>query len=288
MNKLIFILLLCLVTQHGRAQAVWSSRSIAAQYGTADFKLASTIDSAGFCVETVFSDSIHGVTRVYHPSGRLQAYEPLLSVLQPNVFVDEYRRIRHGRLTTWYDNGQMKTKEDYLNGIRIGELLAYYPDGALKRRDYYEDGRSGIGKCYDPAGQPIAYFHFEQGPLYPGGDAMLASELTRALRFNKVESALMQDEALYAEMQKRYDLQRKVELELAIAPDGRVIGAQVSNSTATFLNNAALRAVSKLKSRFVPARRDGEPIASYVAVTIKYKLETMYRYTPRSSDNSHF
>ena len=81
--------------------------------------------------------------------------------------------IRFGTLTTWYEDGQMCTKEDYVRGVRHGDLLTYYPDGTLKRREHYENGFCGIGNCYGPDGNPVPYFAYEQLPLYPGGEAEL-------------------------------------------------------------------------------------------------------------------
>lgn len=201
--------------------------------------------------------------RVYYPSGHLWQYVPYSNV---------YQRHLYGTLTTWYEDGQLCTKEDFVNNERHGDLLTYYPDGSLKRREHYEKGHCGIGNCYDPTGRPIPYFIYEQLPLYPGGPEQLLKEVDRALRLNSAERA-----AMYRESSRGWmNLQREVDVQLTVGADGRVTGARVVHSTASFLNDAALRAVAKLRA-FMPGRRDGQTLTSYLTVPVYYTLVAPYR-----------
>ena len=233
-------------------------------YFTPGYQPASADDSTALCAETSFRDSLAGVTRVYYASGHLKQYIPYANVA---------RGVRHGCLTTWYENGQMCTKEDYMRGLRNGDLCTYYPDGALKRREHYENGRCGVGTCYDANGYPLPYFAYEQLPLYPGGEEQLLKELTHAVRLNSQEIDAMRRETRRMQNMVRFGIQREVDVELAVAPDGRVTNARVVQSTAGFLNDAVLRAVAKLKRQFVPGRRDGQVLMSYLTVPLYYTLE---------------
>ena len=241
---------------------------------TPDFKPTTQDDSTALCIETTFRDSLAGVSRVYYPSGQLKQYIPYANV---------GRGLRHGCLTTWYENGQMLTKEDYMRGLRNGDLLTYYPDGTLRRREYYRDGRCGVGTCYDPNGYPVPYFAYEQLPLYPGGEEQLLKELTRAVRLNAQEAAAMRRESRHTLQMVTFGMRREVDVELVVAPDGRVTNARIVRSTASFLNAAALRAVAKLKRSFIPGRRDGQVQMSYLTVPLFYTIESPYAspYLPR-------
>jgi protein TonB len=251
-----------------RAQALRAATPASlVSYFTQDFQPTSAIDSMAFCAETTFRDSLNGVTRVYYPSGHLKQYIPYANV---------GRAFRHGCLTTWYEDGQMCTKEDYVRGVRHGDLLTYYPDGTLKRRERYENGRCGVGTCYDATGRPVPYFTYEQLPLYPGGDVQLVRELTKAVRLNSQERDAMRRESHRMMNMARYGMQRQVDVELSVAPDGRVTNARVVHSTAGFLNNAALRAVTMLKRQFIPGRRDGQVLMSFLTVPLYYTLEAPY------------
>jgi protein TonB len=231
---------------------------------TQDYRPTTADDSTALCVEITFRDSLAGTTRVYYPSGHLKQYIPYANV---------GRGIRYGCLTTWYEDGQLCSKEDYVRGVRNGDLLTYYPDGTLRRREHYENGHCGVGTCYDASGHPVPYFTYEQLPLYPGGSEQLVKELTKAVRLNRQEVDAMRRETRRMLNMARYGSQRQVDVELTVTPDGRVANARVVNSTAGFLNNAALRAVSTLKRQFIPGRRDGQVLMSYLTVPLYYTLE---------------
>jgi protein TonB len=273
-TRLLWLGLMLVAPLAGRAQAPGATPPTPpASFFTADFQAASPSDTTAFCSEITFRDSLSGVARVYYPSGKLRQYVPYSNV---------YRRTVHGTLTTWYEDGQMCTKEEYLNGVRQGDLLTYYPDGVLKRQERYENGHCGVGKCYGPNGAPVQYFAYEQLPLYPGGDVQLLKELKKALRLTLPEETAMRREA-YGAKSMIYGAQRQVDVELAIAPDGRITNARVVSSTARMLNAAALRAVAKLQRSFVPGRRDGQTIASFMTVPVYYTVQAapVYRDTYR-------
>jgi protein TonB len=234
-----------------------------ATFFTADFRVSSSSDSTAFCSEITFRDSLSGVARVYYPSGKLRQYVPYGNV---------YRHLIHGTLTTWYEDGQLCTKEEYLNGVRQGDLLTYYPNGVVKRQERYEKGLCGVGKCYGPNGAPVPYFAYEQLPLYPGGEEQLLKELKRAVRLTSAEQNAMRRE-IDNIRSLMYSTQRQVDVELAVAADGRVTNARVVASTARYLNAAALRAVTKLQRSFVPGRRDGQTMASFITVPVYYTVQ---------------
>ena len=235
-----------------------------ATFYTPDFQLTTQFDSTAYCAETTFRDSLAAVTRVFYPSGALRQYIP---------YANAYRQLVHGTLTTWYEDGRMRTKEDFFNGQRHGDLLTYYPDGTLKRRDHYEKGLCGIGNCYGPNGAPVQYFIYEQLPLYPGGEAQLTKELAKGVRLNPREMDIWRRESAYLYRMARAGLQRQVDVELLVGEDGRVANAKVVKSSSRFLNDAALRAVAKLKRPFVPARRDGQVVQSHFTVPVYFTID---------------
>lgn len=259
-----YLALLIAAPLAGRAQApAQVSRPSVSSFFTPDFQPSTAADSTALCAETIFRDSVAGFTRVYYASGRLKQYIP---------YADVDRRVRYGCFSTWYEDGQMCTKEDYVNGVRHGELLTYYPDGTLKRRETYINGRASIGRCYGPNGYPVPYFIYEQLPLYPGGSEQLLKELTRAVRLTPKEQAAMRSESYRVMDWLTLGWQREEEVELVVAPDGRITNARVVKSTAGFLNEAVLRAVAKLQRQFVPGRRDGQAQVSYITLPVYYTM----------------
>jgi len=234
----------------------------------AGFQPVAGPDSTGYCAEVSYRDSVTGVTRVYYASGQLKQYSP---------FVYRPQYVLHGTQTTWYENGQLQSKEDFLGGQRHGDLLTYYPDGTLKRREQYTRGRGGVGTCYAPSGAVVPFFAYEQLPLYPGGQEELQKELTKGIRLTPAEREALRHESVQLHRNAMWGSQRSVFVELVVAEDGRVATAEVVQSTASFLNSAALRSAASLKRQFVPARRDGELVKSRYTVPVYYQLTPPYR-----------
>nr|WP_277881449.1 energy transducer TonB [Hymenobacter cyanobacteriorum] len=246
----------------------------ATTYLSPDFQPVAVPDSTSFRVVTSYRDSLgSAVVRVYYPSGKLKQYIPYANLA---------RGLRYGSLTTWYEDGRMCSKEDFVNGVRHGDLLTYYPSGVLKRRERYVNGHGGMGTCYSPEGLPLPFFAYEQLPLYPGGGQELIKELRRAVRLNPQETRAMRRESVRLtlgmptlnQQGQPQGWKRVVEVELLVAESGNVTGARVVASATPFLNNAALRAAGKLKRTFVPARRDGEVVKSRLIVPVYYTLES--------------
>ena len=267
--RLLYLSLLLAGPLAGRAQAPRAATpGPVSSFFTADYQPATASDTTALCAETTFRDSLSGTTRVYYASGNLKQYIPYANVA---------RGVRYGCVTTWYESGQMCTKEDYVRGVRHGDLLTYYPDGTLKRREHCQDGRCGVGTCYDAIGYPVPYFAYEQLPLYPGGEERLLKELTKAVRLNRQELAAARRAVGHVPDMVQYGWRREVDVELAVAPDGRIANARIVQSTAGFLNSAVLRAVAGLQRQFVPGRRDGQVMTSYLTVPLFYTIEAPTR-----------
>lgn len=201
-------------------------------------RVRSALDSAGTCTEVLRWEDAGGLLRIFYPSGHLREYSP---------YGDVAAGRRHGPATTWFDNGQLHTQQVYEQGQRTGPLLVYYENGGLKRRTQYVDGNELPGSCFDEAGTPVAYFPYEQLPLYPGGQAQLTKEITRALRLPHSARPYLLWEP------------RVVGVEFQVAEDGRIGTPWVARSSQVpALDGAVLATVARLTKRFSPGRRDGQ------------------------------
>jgi hypothetical protein len=59
-----------------------------------------------------------------------------------------------GNWITWYENGQMKAKGDYLMGEKTGHWITWYQDGKMKTRGNYLNGKkTGYWVAWYPEGQ---------------------------------------------------------------------------------------------------------------------------------------
>jgi protein TonB len=215
-------------------------------------RVSSETDSMGTCQEVLHWQQAGGLLRIFYPSGRLKEYAP---------YGDMATDRRQGLVTTWFANGQLKTKQTYVQGQRTGELLVYYETGAMKRRTEYVAGKEMLGVCYDPTGQPMAYYPYEQLPLYPGGQEQLIKELMRTLRLPHQLALLASLEPL------------QVEVVFQVAEDGSIRAPRVARSSRVqVLDQAVLAAIVKLTRRFRPAQRDGQLVACAYYLPVQVKL----------------
>lgn len=219
-------------------------------------RVSSRITSAGECLEILQCDSSQSVIRLFYTSGRLKSY---------SAFTNGQRPMGWGVATSWYEDGQLWSRQEYADG-QPQRLLVYYPDGALKRRATYAGGQELVAACYDPAGQPLAYARYEQPALYPGGDALLKKDLLRRLRFSYAQRQLLG--LLPAAM-------RTVEVLFEVGEDGSIHHPQVLAGAVPGLAAPVLSALQQLPRQFVPGRRDGEVVATYYRLPVqlgKYAL----------------
>ncbi|MGI4762241.1 MAG: energy transducer TonB [Janthinobacterium lividum] len=218
-------------------------------------RVSSTIDSAGICTEILRWENGGGLLRLFYPSGHLQEYSPYGNLAAGH---------RDGNVTTWFDSGQLHTQQVYRQGQRTGQLLVYYENGGLKRQTQYVGGNELPGSCFDEAGAPVAYFPYEQLPLYPGGHTQLLKEVEDALRLPRQLAALLLLESRMREA-------RVVGVEFQVGEDGHIWAPRVTHSSQVpALDGAVLATITRLTHRFSPGRRDGQlvPYIYYFPVEV--------------------
>ncbi|WBO86155.1 energy transducer TonB [Hymenobacter yonginensis] len=219
------------------------------EYYSEDGEKLPSAQNAHHRVETIRRDSLGGIVREFYPSGSL------LGVL---FFADLKKRQLHGTCTTWYENGKPHTREDYVAGKRHGELLVYYPDGKLRRRDQFVEGRRTAGECFDADGQPVAYFEYEQLPVYRGGQDALLSFIAHNVR--------------YPGTALRNKVQGKVQVGFVLSAKGEIENVRVIQSLSPETDAEAMRVVRQLRS-FQPGRKDGQPVRVSYTVPINFALK---------------
>jgi protein TonB len=271
MRQLLLGLLFLSTTLMGQAQP--------AAHPSYPYKETKYFDEAGielptptglaYSLQTTYYDSVSGVVRRCYPSGKLKEYIP---------YADLRRHIVHGTISTWDENGQMRTKEEYVGGYRHGQLFTYYPDGMLQRHDTYNHGQSLVGTCFGADGRPIPYSPYEQLPLYPGGGAMLVKEIQHRIRLSPADM----QELRYWESSKQRFLGGEVKVTFTVATDGTVKDVTIDESSMRpSVNNKILAAVQSVSKRFMPGRRNGQPVEARLELPLSFELYTNIYRVPR-------
>jgi protein TonB len=224
-------------------------------------RVASRTDSAGTCTEVLRWGEPSALVRAFYPSGRLKEYVP---------YADLATGIQHGVASSWFANGQLGAQQPFYQGQRTGTLALYYESGILKRTTEYVAGTEMLGRCFDAAGQPVAYFPYEQLPLYPGGPAQLSHEIIKALRLPRRLPATVLFEPCV------------VDIVFQVAEDGSIEAPQVARSSLRpELDEAVLAALAKLTRRFTPARRDGRLVRCNYHLPVEFKPSVAARPATR-------
>jgi TonB family protein len=188
--------------------------------------------------------------RIYYASGLLKEYVPYADLGAGKI---------HGLVTTWYESGQLESRQPFLRGQRDGQLTLYYASGQLKRETDYVAGAELPGRCFDATGQVVPYFIYEQPPLYPGGHMQLAKEIDRAMRWPRDVPAILGPD------------RRTVYISFWVDKNGIIRAPQVAVSSQwPSLDRAVLATVQKLTRRFAPARRDGLIVESKYYIPVQF------------------
>jgi len=214
-------------------------------------------------IERTFRDSLSGAERVYNAAGKLMEMTP---------YADMEHRVKLGPRTTFYENGQLYTKADYVGANLQGEFVVYYLEGQVKRRETYEAGERKTEACFAKDGSPVPYFPFEVMPVYDKGGN---DEIVRAVQMNVryPVSALKNQE------------QGRVFVSFVVNATGGVENVQVVKGVSPALDGATVDAVKKLKP-FTPGRLDGEPVAVSFTVPVTFKIQEAPRTVRPSSQQT--
>jgi protein TonB len=268
--KILFVsvgLLVGLLPGVGRAQqptAVAPAEGVEVAYFDAHDKKLPSAEGADHRVETTHTDSVGGKVRVFYPSGKLRSYTPYLHIR---------RHIRHGRCLTYYESGQLHVQDDIVGNKREGEFLVFYPDGKPRRREQYVAGQRTAGECFGPDGQPVAFFEYEQKPVYPVGDG----------DFRAIVTAIQQ-RIRYPKEALRYHLAGTIKVKFVVDVSGSVRDASIIGGVdETKFEGPTLAAVREMEAmvlqavqsleQFRPGQQDGENVAVTYTAPISFKIQ---------------
>ncbi|GAA3961966.1 TonB family protein [Hymenobacter antarcticus] len=215
-------------------------------------------------IETVYHDSVGGTVRSFYlPSGKLK---------NSTSFANVRKFLRDGTSSDYYENGQVRFQANYVAGQCVGDFVTYYPNGTLKRRDQHRPDQPVAGECFGPDGQPVAYYSFEQMPVYEEGAGDNAA-IARAVMLNTKYPALALRNQLSGVIKVSFEVDasgrvqniRTVEPATNEVPKKQRIAYQA-------LEEAAMYAVRQLRS-FKPGRQDGEPVMVSFTLPVTFRIQ---------------
>lgn len=226
------------------------------EFIAADGSMLPSAEGADHRVERTYRDSVSGVKRVYGPKGNLQSSTPYAHL---NL------GLKFGSQLTFFDDGKVATKIDYVGNKRNGELVSYYSGGQVRRHETYLADVRKTGECFAEDGSPVPFFEFETLPTYKGGGL---EKIVRAIS-GKVH---------YPAEAIKNEVQGKVFISFVVGVGGEVEDVKVVKGILG-LDAAAVAAVKKLTG-VVPGTQDGKPVAMTLIVPVEFVITKMPRIAP--------
>lgn len=162
------------------------------------------------------------------------------SILYSRAIYDHGKK--NGLYQEYYHDGQLRVEVFYNQGNLDGVLRNYHPNGQLKRHELYKMNESQGGKCFDEAGEEIAFTPWRKEPQFVGGN--------EALRLY-----------LVSQMHVPATLQHKcnTKIKFQVQRTGNITNAKVMESCGyEELDRQALEIVAGMPD-WVPGMIDGKP-----------------------------
>jgi TonB family protein len=182
------------------------------------------------------------------------------TLVAENEYSDLLRKVKHGKFSEYYTNGQLELNVFYKNDKLDGEFTTYYPDGTLKRKDIYQDDIFISGKCYTAQGKDTTYYDYLIVDQYlDGGINNLRKRISEKIKYPK--------------WAKRNEIEGEVIISFVVGKDGIARDFKVLKPVHTLLDSEALRVVSSIGGKWSPAYKDGNPINLRKMLPIKFSLD---------------
>jgi protein TonB len=125
-------------------------------------------------VEFLGNDSLKSKVQIHYLSGALYS-------------ITEYSNypkfIKNGLATRFHKTGKIKSEIEYQNNNYHGKLKTYYDNGQLKRDENYLDGKLIESHCYALDGKDTTNFPYEVSARYPGGENSLMKYLSTNIKY---------------------------------------------------------------------------------------------------------
>lgn len=210
----------------------------------------------------------------YYKQGNLQ---------MSGFYTDSSISIENGNFSYFYENGNLESRGQYINGKHEKEWTYWWSNGDINKSGFYkEDKKTGIWKWYKDNGQICskellksdslvsATFYDESGkvisinkipvevmPEFPGGTSKMYKYLSKKLKYPK--------------QMRRQGIQGIVKLTFIITNQGQVEGVRVLESVHPKIDQEAIRVINKMPD-WSPGKQHNREVRVQFNLPIRFKL----------------
>ena len=162
-----------------------------------------------------------------------------------------------GESKTFYPSGKLYYSEQYIINKLDGKRIVYYENGNLKREEIFKNDSLISTACFKIDGSPDIYFPFRQFPEYIGGEAARIQFLV--------------DNIIYPKKARRNNIMGTVYLSFNVSEEGEVERVKILRGVHPVLDAEAIRVVKKMP-KWKPCKIDGENVRIKFNMPIKFTL----------------
>ena len=202
---------------------------------------------ATYAVQTEYIDSLRAIERWYSGPQKIK---------EVAYFSNLRRRLHDGEMTTYYDDGSIKSKTVFLNG-RVKQHFSFYSSRKVRTHYRQESDSIKTTKCFSENGVAIDCDSLAQQAKCPTG---LYKPCTTQLQVRFPTPAF------------KAGAQGKVLVGFSVDRFSRLVDTWIIESASPLLNEAALKAVRTMKV-FCPGYVDCETTDAFWKIPITFKIE---------------
>lgn len=138
----------------------------------------SYLDKTNKLKDTVFTPNGDGIIKAFYANGNLSTsyeirngtYQNEYKIFHPNGTLQEERYYAYGNeikpTKTYFNTGKLMRIEPYLMGDLHGEVLEYHSNGNLKMKENFVNGyKEGLSEYFDATGKRLGSYLFNHGEL---------------------------------------------------------------------------------------------------------------------------
>ena len=181
------------------------------------------------------------------------------SILVGKCFFDNEGK-KTGHWQTWYESGQSKDDEHFVDGNPHGKCLYYFDNGQLAAEELYKNGELIDYKLFDEAGNQVIRENYEpmEMPAYKGGNEKMMNFLSQNI--------------IYPQEALKQGIQGTVVVYFIVKPNGELTDMKVIKSVHLDLDNEALRVVKLMDGKWNAGMLHNQKVYVSFSLPVKFKL----------------
>ena len=220
------------------------------QFLVKDYYISGHIQMAG-AYKSIYPDYKTGAFKYWHENGQCQTECKYLNNKLEGGYIEYYDngqlKIRknyvngllNGPEKTWSVSGFLAKVVEYRNGARHGKFLTYYDNGQLIRKDIYKNDVLVKGKCFTRKGKDTTYFDYFIMPKFQGGLEGFKNFILEGIK--------------YPEIARQNDEEAQVYLNFTIDRQGNVIRARLLKADKEYFNEEVMKVIN-LSPKWIPGK----------------------------------